>query len=103
MEIVIKNNQTLLDIAMQHYGNIEAIAEILSNNPHLVNDTAAVIQEGYEPGDFWPHIKLKAGQKISIDDSNRLVRKNTVKKITRDVTTYISEQWQEQLNKLNNQ
>jgi hypothetical protein len=31
-------NQTIIDLAMKHYGNVEAIEEILNNNPHLLTD-----------------------------------------------------------------
>lgn len=99
MEVIIKDNQTVLDIAVQHYGNAAAVAEILWNNPQLTNDIPAVIMEGYEPGDFYPHIKLKPGQKATIDEDSSYMKKNVIRKIDREVTTYITESWQEQLNK----
>lgn len=103
MEITVKDNQTILDLAVQYYGNIEAVGELLHNNPQVANDKAAVVLEGYEPGDFWPHIKLKPGQVIRIDTDSRLMKKNVTGKITKNVTTYIPEQWQEQLNRLKRQ
>lgn len=33
--IKVKDNQILLDIALQYYGTAEAIAEILANNPGI--------------------------------------------------------------------
>ncbi|MFI3322081.1 MAG: hypothetical protein R3Y50_06105 [Rikenellaceae bacterium] len=95
----VEDNQTLLDIAMQYYGNAEAIGELLSNNPHLTNDAQSVIEENRSLADFYPDITLKIGLAVYIDDDSQLVRKTVVKKIDRSVNTYTSSQWQEQLMK----
>mgnify|MGYP000323225834 CR=1 FL=1 len=41
--IKVKDNQILLDIALQYYGTAEAIAEILANNPGIKNDPQALL------------------------------------------------------------
>lgn len=93
------NDQTLLDVALQHYGTAEATGEIILGNPELRNDPAAVVAAGREPGPFYPDIRLAAGTQVRIDDDSRLVIKTVVKKINRNVTTYTTEQWQERLNR----
>lgn len=93
------SDQTLLDVALQHYGTAEAIGEILRNNPELRNDPAAVVAAGREPGPFYPDIRLEAGLAVRIDDDSRLVKKTAIKKINGSVTTYTTEQWQERLNR----
>ena len=80
--IKVKDNQILLDIALQYYGTAEAIAEILANNPGIKNDP-----------------QLEVGSSLLIDDDSRRIKKTVVKKIENDVTTYMTEQWQERLNK----
>lgn len=97
--ISVQDNQTLLDVALQYYGNVEAIGEIVSNNSSLANETSAVLAAGRELGYFYPDIKLAVGSTLQIDDDSRLMKKTVVKKIERDITTYMTEQWQEQLNK----
>lgn len=98
-QITVSPNQTLLDIAMQYYGNIEVLGKLLADNPTLNNDPAALAAEGYAAGDFYPNLPLRPGMLIAIDDQSRLPRPNVIRKITREVTTYMTPQWQEQLNR----
>lgn len=97
--IEVQKDQLLLDIALQHYGTAEAIGEIVRNNPGLKNEPSAVVGAGRSLGPFYPDIKLAIGLQIQIDDDSRLVKKTVVKKIDRSVTTYMTEQWQERLNR----
>lgn len=97
--IEVQDEQTLLDIALQHYGTAEAMGEIIANNPGLKNEPSAVVEAGRALGAFYPDIKLKAGQRVSIDDDSRLAKKTVVKKIDRDITTYMETRWQEQYNR----
>lgn len=97
--IEVQDEQQLLDIALQHYGTAEAMGEIMANNPEMKNEPSAVVEAGRSLGAFYPDIKLKVGQRISIDDDSRLVKKTVVKKIDRDISTYMETQWQEQYNR----
>lgn len=92
-------DQTILDLALQHYGTAEAAGEILRNNPELRNDPTSVIAAGREIGTFYPDIRLSPGAPVRIDDDSRLVIKTVVKKINGSVTTYTTKQWQERLNR----
>lgn len=94
--IEVKDEQILLDIALQHYGTAEAIGEIVANNPGLCNEPSAVVAAGRDLGPFYPDIKLKVGLQVNIDDESRLVKKTVVKKIETDITTYMEAKWQEQ-------
>lgn len=76
MKIKVVANQTLRDVAIKYYGNIEAMAEIIDNNPQLrnnmLNDTFSldgVIMEGLE---------------LEIDKTSFLERQN----ITRELKNY---------------
>ena len=97
--IEVKDEQILLDIALQYYGTAEATGEIVANNPDLKNESSAVVEAGRELGSFYPDIKLAIGSRVRIDDDSRLVKKTVVKKINRNITTYMEAQWQEQFNK----
>lgn len=97
--IKVKDNQILLDIALQYYGTAEAIAEILANNSGIKNDPQTLVNSGRPLGSFYPDVKLEVGSSLLIDDDSRRVKKTVVKKIENDVTTYMTEQWQERLNK----
>lgn len=98
-KIKVIDNQTILDFALNHYATAQAVAEIIELNPDIKNDPAAVVEAGREPGDFYFDIKLQPDQEIMINEDSRLVRKVALKEITREVTTYISKKWQEQLTK----
>lgn len=94
--IDVRDEQVLLDIALQHYGTAEAIGKIIADNPTLKNEPSAVVGAGRDLGAFYPDIKLKVASQVNIDDDSRLLRKTTVKKIDRDITTYMETSWQEQ-------
>lgn len=97
--IEVCDEQILLDIALQYYGTAEAIGKIVSDNPDIKNEPSAVVKAGRALGTFYPDIKLAAGSLINIDDDSRLARKTVVKKIDRDITTYMEASWQEQFSK----
>lgn len=98
-KINIHDNQTILDIALQYYGTAEAIGEILANNPTLKNDIKALIESSRDVDKFYPDIKLEVGSTLYIDDNSKSIKNTIVKQINRGVNTYITEQWQERLNK----
>lgn len=98
-KVKINNNQTLLDVAIEYYGTAEAIGEMLQNNPQIKNDVDALINSARDINEFHPDIKLEIGSTLLIDDDSRQVKKIAVKKINRSVNTYITEQWQDRLNK----
>ena len=53
--------------------------------------------EGRQMDAFYPDLRLTPGQQVIIDDGGTVIRKSTVKKMTRNVTTYMSKEWQERL------
>lgn len=88
MKVTVKDNQTILDIALEHYGTADGISEILNLNPTLTNDSAALIQQGISPGDLYLDVMIKPGTILLVDENSRMVQKNTVKEIDDDITTY---------------
>lgn len=95
--IEVQADQTILDLAVQHYGTADGIGEILRLNPILENDPKRLAVEGRLMDAFYPDLRLKPGQSVQIDDAGTVIRKSVVKKMERNVTTYMSKEWQEQL------
>lgn len=92
--IKVKENQTLLDIALEYYANAQAGQEILINNQEIKNEPTAVIAHGEKFGFFYPDICLQPGIEVRIDEESPLYRKPAQKKMEQ-VTTYSTESWQE--------
>lgn len=95
--IEVQADQTILDLAMQYYGTADGVGEILRLNPGLTNDPRRLAAEGRDMVSFYPDLRLSVGQTVLIDDGGTVVRKAVVRKITRNVTTYMTKEWQEQL------
>jgi hypothetical protein len=88
MTVIAEENQTIFDLAVQHYGTVEAVEEILELNPGLENDPK---HSGGNTNDFWLCLPVKAGSEIAIDEKSPLMDKNAVKHLKNEhITT-----WQE--------
>lgn len=87
----VKARQTVYDIALEQYGTCEAVGELLALNPQITNDPEALVQLGIdsisETG-FYLDVAVAPGAQLYIDDDSDLMRKNTLKEITTDITTY---------------
>lgn len=88
--ITAKLNQTIYDIALEQYGNVEAVAEIMANNPGLQNDPEALAALALDPGPdgFYMTVALPVGFSVVIDPDSILIRHNTVRELTDDITTF---------------
>lgn len=89
--VTVKRNQTLYDIALEQYGTCEAVGEILSLNPRLTNDPAALCAKGIDSmreTAFYIDIAVKPGTHLTVDENSTLIRKSTLREITTDITTY---------------
>lgn len=89
--ITVKKHQTLFDIALEQYGTCEAVGEILALNPGLENDPAALAQLGIDSirhTAFYIDAAVAPGMRIRVDENSAWVRKNTLKELTNDITTY---------------
>lgn len=94
--IEAESNQTLFDVAVQHYGTLDALAELLELNPALENDPAALIANGINTLDkvvFRMDLALKPGLLLHVDDESKRMDSKIAAKIDNPVTTY--ETWQE--------
>lgn len=89
--ITVKTGQTVYDIALERYGTCEAVGEILALNPDIFNDQAKLVARGTdilaETG-FYLDIAVAEGLQLRIDDESALIRKNVLKEITSEITTY---------------
>lgn len=77
-KITVKPNQTVYDIAVEQYGTCEAVGKIMADNPELVNTGS----------DFRFDLALEAGGTLLVDTDSRLVRKNVIREIDKEVTTF---------------
>ena len=98
--IKVLSNQSLLDLAVAHYGTVEAVSEILRLNPGIENDPAAMVAAGENILAGLPFrldVAVKPGSTIKIDETSKLIEDRIVKKINTEITTY--ETWQGQSNR----
>lgn len=81
MKIKTKENQTLRDVAIKYYGNIEALGELLNNNLHLLNVV---------PTDtFFLDLPIAEGLEIEIDQTSYTERQNITRELTDlEINTY---------------
>lgn len=89
--VTVKKNQTIYDVAAACYGTCEADVEIIAANPELRNDDRAKIAAGIDPiadKDFYFDLAIKAGSPVRIDTDSRMVKKNIVREIDKEVTTF---------------
>lgn len=89
--VTVKSNQTIYDIAVAHYGTCEAGVELIDTNPELMNDDRAKIAAGIDPianKDFYFDLALKEGSVVLIDTGSRTMKKNIVREIDKEVTTF---------------
>lgn len=90
-EIKTAENQTLFDIAVMYYGTCEAADEIIRNNPELANDGRAKTALGIDAvsdSAFYPDLPIRPESVIRIDADSRLIRKNALREIEKEVTTF---------------
>lgn len=74
--------QTISDIAIQEYGNIEAVMELIDNNPHLVgmNDySSSDIIDNF--CDFDVSIPIRENVRLYINDSSHLMNRKVLKEL----------------------
>lgn len=89
--ITVKQNQTIYDIAVQYYGTLDAVAEILNNNPGIQNDKNALVAVGVDylaDSNFFLDIAVEPGFKLLIDNSSNVLNNNIIKEIDTDITTF---------------
>ena len=83
-------NQTIWDVAVQHYGNIEAVEELLRLNPSLRSDVSQAVSAGYvvDSDVFYLDLPIREGSLVYIDSTSKWFKRSIVKQITVDVTTF---------------
>lgn len=89
--VTVKPNQTIFDLAAQHYGNAEAVGEILRNNPELTNEDAAKTAVGIDAiadKNFYIDLPVRAGTAVGIDTDSHRLQKSVTKQIETDITTF---------------
>lgn len=91
-QIKVKPNQTLFDIAIEHYGTCEAVAELLALNPTIANDPRAKIDVEIDyiaDRDFYIDLAVAEGAMITIDPDSELKQLSILRELQGiDITTY---------------
>lgn len=77
-KVTVKFNQTVYDVAIEQYGTCEAVGEIIDNNPELTNTNS----------DFCFDMALRADSTLLINTDSRLIKKNILRDIDKEVTTF---------------
>ncbi len=91
--VKVKPNQTIYDIALEQYGNVEAVGEIMVNNPDLRNDPAALAALGInaiEDDGFYVDASLLPGAAVLINDTDSPLRRPAILKelAGEEITTF---------------
>lgn len=89
--VAVRPNQTIFDLAVQHYGNGEAVAKIIADNPDLRNDRTALAALGIDyiaDPVFYIDAPVDPGYPLQIDTDSRLLRTNTTREINTEITTF---------------
>ena len=88
--VTAKANQTIYDVAIEQYGTCEAVGKLMQDNPDMENDLQAVTEAGIEESDrsFYFDLPLPEGSTLLVDTDSRLIEKNILREIYKDVTTY---------------
>lgn len=88
--VTAKANQTIYDVAIEQYGTCEAVGKLMQDNPGMENDLQAVTKAGIEESDrsFYFDLPLPEGSMLLVDTDSRLIEKNILREIDKDVTTY---------------
>lgn len=83
--IVVKHNQSLRDIALQYYGTMEAMGEILTlNSTILINDKKALVAIGVDQVNdkaFYLDVAIEEGLNLIVDNENRIINKMVIKEL----------------------
>ena len=88
--VTAKANQTIYDVAIEQDGTCEAVGKLMQDNPDMENDLQAVTEAGIEESDrsFYFDLPLPEGSTLLVDTDSRLIEKNILREIDKDVTTY---------------
>ena len=70
----VKARQTVYDIALEQYGTCEALVQLGIDS---IGETG-----------FYLDVAVAPGTQLRIDDESGLMRKNTLKELGNDITTY---------------
>lgn len=85
-------NQTIFDIAVKYYGNAEATGEIVTNNPGLRNDPAALAGLDIDyvaDGAFYADAALLPGQEVRIATDSSNLKQTVIKELkTKEINTF---------------
>jgi len=69
IRVITLKNQTVFDIAIQHYGDVARFNKVMELNPELINDYSAATDAGvaFDYAEFDMAYPLAAGQQVVID------------------------------------
>ncbi|MCH5243415.1 MAG: LysM peptidoglycan-binding domain-containing protein [Lentimicrobiaceae bacterium] len=90
-------NQTIYDIAVQYYGTLDGVEELMTLNPDIKNDTKALVALGINTANqdhvFRFDVAIAPGSILVFNETSKTIDSRVVKKIEQPITTY--QIWQE--------
>ncbi len=90
--ITVLDNQSIIDIAVNYYGTAEAIGEILSLNPNIVNAPDALEALEIDANTnlyFYLDIAIKPSTTLTIDSDSYTINQTVVSELSSyNITTY---------------
>lgn len=91
-QITVKANQSLRDIALEHYGTLEAMGQIVAlNEPVLKNDARALVAIGVDylqDSSFYLDVALEPGLTIQVNNRSDIIDKNIIRELKTEQTKY---------------
>lgn len=94
MEIKVRANQTIFDIAIEQYGTCDAVAEILSLNSdrELINSPRSMVDVGIDymsDSSLYLNLALQEGQTLTIDENSSLRKSSVIRELQGvEINTY---------------
>jgi len=89
--ITVKARQTVYDIALEQYGTCEAVASRARGRAGGGGGGGGGGAQGIDSvseAGFYLDVAVDKGAQLRIDDDSTLMRKNALKEITSEITTY---------------
>ncbi|MEG1499378.1 MAG: hypothetical protein RRX93_07860 [Bacteroidales bacterium] len=88
---LVEPNQTIYDLALQHYGTVAGIVDILSYNPDLKNDKLALSTLGIDTvkdNDFYFDAPVEIGFPLKINKDSKYGIPTITREFNAPITTY---------------
>lgn len=91
-KIKVKQNQSIMDVAIENYGILEGMSDLIFNNQNLKNDPKALSRLGIDSlynVDFYIDVAVLPQSEISVNNNSLFIKQMTIKELKGvEITTY---------------